>query len=288
MLQRLKLNLGMLLFCSLVSAASFAHQLPAIQAIPGGVALVPLQTNSESAPNVNFSRHKVMVVGQPRHWSALIGIPLTLTAGEHAIVTKDDSGHTSKQYFKVIAFEYPHESITISDENYVTPDQATQTRIKQERSKLKSVLATWHDTANPDTDFQWPVSGRISSPFGLQRFFNQTLRSRHTGLDIAAATGTPVHAVASGRVIESGNYFYTGHTVLIDHGQGLISMYCHLNKSLVKVGEQVKPSDVIAEVGATGRVTGPHLHLTVLLNQSKVEPRLFLPTSMPTPEKQTS
>jgi murein DD-endopeptidase MepM/ murein hydrolase activator NlpD len=124
--------------------------------------------------------------------------------------------------------------------------------------------------------FIWPVKGRISTPFGLRRYFNGKPRSPHKGIDIAVPKNTAIKSPANGLVVLTGNYFFIGNAVLINHGQGLITVYCHLNKILVKPRQKVKKGQVIGYVGQTGRATGPHLHWGVSLNDTPVNPELFL------------
>ncbi|MDH3355350.1 MAG: M23 family metallopeptidase, partial [Chromatiales bacterium] len=123
-----------------------------------------------------------------------------------------------------------------------------------------------------------PVSGRLSGNFGRRRFFNNQPRKPHSGMDIAAPMGTSVVSPAAGKVVDTGNFFFNGNTIFVDHGQGVVTMYCHLNTLTVKKGDIVAQGEKIATVGMTGRVTGPHLHWSVNLNGVRIDPALFMST----------
>ena len=156
-------------------------------------------------------------------------------------------------------------------------------RITRESKQIKSALRHWSQQDDVALAFEKPVEGPTSSPFGLRRFFNEQARNPHSGLDIAAPEGTPIRAPAPGTVIETGDFFFNGNTELLDHGQGLVTMYCHMNKIDVTPGQNVDSGEVLGEVGMTGRVTGPHLHWGVSLNDARIDPLLFLP-----PQKQVA
>ena len=143
-------------------------------------------------------------------------------------------------------------------------------------ARTEAALAKYTDNLIPDFTLLQPITGKPSPTFGFRRIFNGEARNPHSGMDIPAPTGTPIKAPADGIVTEVGDFFFNGNTVFIDHGHGLATMYCHLSRIDVKPGQRVKRGEVFGLVGATGRVTGPHLHFGVSLNRAMVDPVLLL------------
>ncbi len=221
-----------------------------------------------------------MVIQSKGQWLAIIGIPLDSKPGKHNISIKNPS-EVSQQSFDVAYKKYPAQYITIKNERMVNPNPEDLKRIKDERIPINKALKTWTEQTVIDTDFIPPVDGRLSSLFGLKRFFNDQPKNPHSGLDIAAPAGTAIVAPAPARVIDTGNYYYNGNTVFLDHGQGLISGYFHMSEIKVQPGQEVNQGDMLGTVGETGRVTGPHLHWNVYLNRTKVDPSLFISSYIP-------
>ncbi len=177
--------------------------------------------------------------------------------------------------FQVQPKQYKTQRLTIKDKNKVDPDDESSQRIIREQAVQKQVK-THFSAGEAELDFIKPVPGHDTGRFGLQRFINNQPRNPHSGMDIAAASGTPVKATASGRVLHTDDFFFSGNTVYVDHGAGVISMYAHLSEIAVAPGDVVEQGDIIGKVGSTGRATGPHLHWSVYLNGEAVDPALFL------------
>lgn len=238
--------------------------------VPGGVAVLPLGV-SNTAPKVSYQGKPVLTLQEDGQWIAIIGIPLTVKAGQQTAVV---NGQNTR--FRVNPKHYTEQRITLKNQQQVNPNAQNQQRIQRE---LKEQLAAYDQFSGRQPSnvyFDMPVNARLSSPFGLRRFFNGEERNPHSGLDLAAPAGTPIKAPAAGKVILTGDYFFNGKTVFVDHGQGLISMFCHLSSIDVKVGDELARQQPLGKVGATGRATGPHLHWNVSLNAVRVDPAIFI------------
>jgi murein DD-endopeptidase MepM/ murein hydrolase activator NlpD len=229
---------------------------------------------------VQWEGHRVVVVSDGARRKALVGIALAVEPGEHALTVQNAGGATRIIPIKVLPKKYREQKLTVPQRQVdLSPEDAA--RVEKEQQHLRAIYDSFSDVLPPTFTLRVPVAGIRQNSFGSRRVFNGQSRNPHSGMDIAAGTGTPILAPADGTVVDVGNYFYNGNNVLIDHGRGFITMYCHLSAFAVKAGDQVKAGQVIGKVGATGRVTGPHLHFGVLLNGASVDPALFLPAVKP-------
>lgn len=244
--------------------------------VPGGVAVLDLG-DGPAAPQARYQGKPVLVVKEEgRRWIAIVGIPLTVKPGQQQIEANGQA-----LVFAVGAKHYREQRITLKNQEQVSPSAKNLARIERELAEQTSAYQQFSARQPSNLLFDKPVNGPLSSPFGLRRFFNGEERNPHSGLDFAARTGTPIKAPAAGKVILVGDYFFNGKTVFIDHGQGLISMFCHLSQVDVKVGDEVARGAAVGKVGATGRATGPHLHWNVSLNDARVDPAIFIGAFQP-------
>jgi len=278
----MKLLYPLLLVLALGQACA-AFALPQHSPVPGGVAVIDLGPASQPTPSARWGDQPLAVVQDKGRWFALLGIPLDTLPGDIEISiffgsTPGPAVAPMVAAIKNVAVQvknYPEQRLTIKDKRKVEPNPDDLARIEREKEVTEAVKRHFSATA-PPTDFALPTSGPLSSRFGLRRIFNGLPRNPHAGLDVAVGTGAPIKAPADGVVANTGDYFFNGNTVFIDHGQGLISAYMHLSRIDVRHGQPVKKGEIIGTVGATGRVTGPHLHWAVILNNTPVDPELFL------------
>jgi len=243
--------------------------------VPGGIAAIRLPTDADPA-SVRFEQQRVLISREEGETYAIVGLALDVKPGMHYLVAKTRANKPLRLTFEVRDKTYETQHITIEDKRKVNPEKRDLERISREQKQIGAALRHWSNSTAVTLDFLKPADGPLSSPFGLRRFFNEQPRNPHSGLDIAAGEGAPIHAPAPGTVIDTGDFFFNGNTVFIDHGQGLITMYCHMSRIDVKPGQHVATGEVIGAVGKTGRVTGPHLHWGVSLNNARVDPLLFL------------
>lgn len=267
----MRMSLALPLTLLLLAAPAAALELPLDSRVPGGVAVVALG-EADSAPLVRYLDRPVLVV---KHggWHAVVGIPLEAEPGEQ-VLTINGERHS----FTLQPKAYAEQRLKV-ERKYVAPSPEQLARYRREAARSRAALRTFSEAAPASLRLALPVEGRRSSPFGLRRFFNDEPRRPHSGLDLAAPTGTPIHAPAAGRVLDAGEFFFNGNTVFLDHGRGLVTMYAHLERISVEPGQTVEAGAVLGTVGATGRVTGPHLHWGVSLNGTMVDPDLFLAPS---------
>lgn len=262
------------LFLALLSAPALA--LPTHAAVPGGVAVIDLGPASAPAPTARWAEQPLAVVRDGGRYYALLGIPLDTLPGDLQISVFFGSTAAMLKNVPIQLKNYPEQRLTIRNKRQVDPSAEDIERIDREKAHTEKIKQSFSATP-PQTDFVRPADGRLSSRFGLRRFFNDQPRNPHNGLDFAAPQGAPVRAPAAGVVVDTGDYFFNGNSIFIDHGQGLISIYMHLSRIDVRRGQTVKAGEVVGRVGATGRSTGPHLHWSVFLNNTAVDPELFLP-----------
>jgi murein DD-endopeptidase MepM/ murein hydrolase activator NlpD len=260
-----------------LGAQAQAASLPRESRVPGGIAYVEIPEYDGSAP-ASFDGRQVPVIRRDNRWVAIVGIPLATSLGTQRIKVERAAG-AAEVPFKVADKRYRTQHLTVKNPRHVEPAPEDLRRIEQERERLDAALSKFTTGSEPAFELVSPLKGVRSDSYGSRRFFNGQPRNPHSGMDIAAAKGTAIHAPAAGVVVEAGDFFFNGNTLLLDHGHGLVTMYCHLDSMAVKIGDHLERGTVIGKVGATGRVTGPHLHWGVALNRAMVDPALFLEES---------
>jgi murein DD-endopeptidase MepM/ murein hydrolase activator NlpD len=265
-----------------LAATAWAADFPSAAPVPGGIAIICIGRASDPAPNVLFDGQRVLVARVDDNWQAVVGLPLALKPGAHELSVLDGENLARTIRFDVGTHDYGSQRLTIANRRQVEPHPEDLRRIEREQEAINRAFSIWSERAPDRLTFELPAAGRVSGEFGLRRFINKQPRRPHSGLDIAAPEGTPVAAPAAGSVIETGDYFFYGLTVILDHGHGMITMYNHLSRIDVAKGARVARGDTIGAIGRTGRVTGAHLHWSLSLNNARVDPALLLPREVRT------
>ena len=253
---------------TIVLLAQAAWATPPDARYPGGIARIVVSPDVTSA---QFQGKSVLITPTPEGPKALVGLPLDLMPGTHQLET-----NRGAITFTVEPKQYLEQRIYLDNDRQVNPQPLDLERIRGEAHNKREAVAAFRE-ANPDLNLILPVEGPISGPFGKRRFFNDQPRRPHAGTDIAAPRGTPLKAAGAVVITLVGDFFFNGRLVVIDHGKGLITMYCHMDQITVSEGQVVPQGAIIGTVGATGRVTGPHLHLGMALNGAWIDPALMIP-----------
>jgi murein DD-endopeptidase MepM/ murein hydrolase activator NlpD len=274
-MQRRALLLLLLAPALLLPRVALATPSAPITAVPGGVARVRLGT-AEQPPKAFLDGRRLLVRSEGGEWVAVVGVPLAARPrSKLSVEVTYADGKREVLSIRVVDKKYLTQHVTVApDQADLPPEQIA--RYEQQRAHLQQVLRTFTERNPASLALLQPVEGRRSGNFGLRRIVNGTPRSPHGGLDIAAPEGTLIVAAGSGQVLDVGDYLFLGQTVILDHGQGLLSLYAHLSSIDATAGQIVGLGQAIGKVGATGRTTGPHLHFSVYLNAASVDPAIFL------------
>lgn len=238
--------------------------------VPGGVAIIVIQ-GKDAAPKVTYHGEPVLTRRSGKGWQAVVGIPLSAKAGQDAIEVDGKSVS-----FAIKAKRYPEQRVHVKNPRMVTPNAEDEARIAREEALIKPAWKAWPEGLLPALSFRQPTPGALTASFGLRRIFNGVPKSPHGGLDIRSSQGQAVRAPAAGVVVLTGDFFFAGQAVFLAHGEGVVSLLCHLSKVSVQQGQVLRAGDLLGEVGMTGRATGPHLHWSLSLNNARVDPGIFL------------
>jgi len=269
------LTLFFVSFSGFLSAADLevSHRARALQ--PGEVVLI--RVYGKAALGLRRARlgerSFPLVETAPGRWLGLVGLDLSEKAGPHRIRFEGSNGILPAESYvlEVLSKEFPVRRLQV-DSKYVSPPPDTMKRIKEERELVGSIFQHVSESRYWRGPFIAPVSGEVISSFGKRSILNGVPRSPHSGTDFRSARGTDIRSPNHGRVVLVRNLYFAGNTVIIDHGLGLYSYFAHLSAFNVKPGDRVEKGQVIGKVGATGRVTGPHLHWSLRLNGARVDP----------------
>tara|TARA_B000000477_G_C6094048_1_gene229040 strand:- start:228 stop:1034 length:807 start_codon:yes stop_codon:yes gene_type:complete len=251
------INRFVLVVASCIFLISYKVTANNLQGVSGDVIAVKTNITSSKSLTFKYNASEYQLVGLP-------------------YVFKTENRNINNLNIEVQYKNFGESRITITDLSKVDLSKADRERANSEALLIQKAVNSYDISITPSFNFINPVQGVISSRYGKQRFINDKPRSPHLALDIAANTGTEISAPLKGKIILTGDFFYTGNTIIIDHGFGLISSYSHLDSISVNESQIVQQGDLIGAVGETGRVTGPHLHWTVYLNKERINPEKLL------------
>jgi len=270
------IRIFILFFYSIISLivplTLFANEL----IVKGGISIHEI-SEKQFYRDLSHDGVKLATYNHNNKYYLLYGIPYHSQIGRTSLQIKDDLEYFDIK-FDIKKKDFKTQYIQVA-KKYITPDKNDFKRIKKERLKKLKAKSFWYEN-NIDLNFVLPVKGVLTGEFGTRRFYNNKEGRFHNGIDIAAKKGTLISAPSAGKVILTGDYYYNGKFVYLDHGKGLKSIFIHLDKILVKHGQLIKKGDFIGKVGSTGVSTGPHLHWSVTLNNAYINPLILTDKSL--------
>jgi murein DD-endopeptidase MepM/ murein hydrolase activator NlpD len=228
------------------------------------------------AAYAEWDERRVPLVRDADGWLAVIGVDLDAAPGAHALVVERDFGaagtRSEEGQVQVSAKQFPTTELTV-EPGYVELSPENQERAAREARETAAIYATLTPERYWSEAFAVPIPGTTGgNNFGHRRVFNGQSRDPHSGADLRATTGTPIHAANRGRVVLAKDLFFSGNAVFLDHGQGVYTVYLHLSEIRVEPGQMLEKGELLGLAGATGRVTGPHLHWGVRVQDARVDP----------------
>lgn len=242
-------------------------------ACQGDIVLLKVRVEKGEIPKLTWLEKDVpMVALEEGNWCGFLGTDLKFAPGTYPLkISTTPSGREKSVEIKIESKDYGERRLTLPRE-MVELDAVTLRRVRKEAAAINSVLERTSAEPSWKGPFLKPVEGELSGIFGRRNIINGLARSPHSGVDLKAGRGVPVKAMNHGKVVFTSDQFFSGLSVVVDHGGGIHSMYFHLEKILVQEGQQVTKGEIIGQVGSTGRSTGPHLHLGVRVNGARVDP----------------
>ena len=241
---------------------------------PGGIYITEI-SNAEYSQDLLIDGQKILKWNKDNKFYVLYGLSYHLKTEQYSFEIKNKDGAVLREIrINIVQKNFRTQKINVN-KKYTKPTDKILEKIKKDRIKLVKARKIWFEN-NPDMEFILPVKGITTGIFGTKRFYNGIEGNYHNGFDIAADTGTPIVAPSSGKITLTGDFFYNGKSIILDHGRGLKSIMIHLDEILVEENQYVEKGQIIGKVGTTGKSTGAHLHWSVLVNNTYIDPELLI------------
>ncbi len=284
---------ALVLFCIELNLGSLLHASPAVDVFTAGTTnaeagqasaklyvqdgqVLFLRFSKEKPQKIEYRDQNVSIFeldssAKDFKFGALVAIPPESKPGPDSIKVIFEASRSESLSFEIVSAQYPTEQLKVTPSRGV-PKPKNYPRIQREQKEIGKIYKNHSGARYWNAAFQKPLNSDLTSVFGNRRVFNGKTQSFHAGTDFRAPEGTPVLSPAAGIVVLAKDLFFSGNTLILDHGQGLYSIFAHLSKYSTKVGDKVKAGQVIGKSGMTGRASGPHLHWGVVVNGIKVDP----------------